>query len=94
MKARFWLGETVRTRFTFKDGETSAPVTPSGVVVRARKPDASTATYSATVTGNVAVADIPTDQAGEWWVRATATSPSAAAEEVTFTVKPTNVPSA
>lgn len=92
MSARFWIGETVRVTFTFTDPTTGLPVAPGGVVVRARKPDATTGTYSASVLANIATADIAADQAGDWWVRATATTPSASAVEITFSVLATRVP--
>ncbi len=91
MTTRFWIGETVRARFVFTDPDTGGTVTPSGVVVRARKPNGMIVSYAASVSGNTAIADIPTDVAGDWWVRATATSPSPAAEEVMFTVVQTNI---
>lgn len=89
---RLWIGETVTATFTFTDPLTGAAVTPTGVTARARKPDGTTITPSASVAGNVATVSVPADLAGDWWLRCTATGPSASAEEVMFTVIATNVP--
>jgi hypothetical protein len=89
---RLWIGETVTVTFTFTDPVTGAAVTPTGVTARARKPDGTTTTPSASVAGNVATVSVPADQSGNWWLRCTATGPSPSAEEVMFAVIGTNVP--
>lgn len=88
---QFVPGETVRVRVSFTD-EADAPVTVSGVAFSVRNP-AGTVTNSAAVqvTPSTYYTDVPASVAGDWAVRATASSPTGSAVEVQFTVTPSLV---
>lgn len=88
---QFFPGETVRVRVSFTD-EADAAVAVSGVAFSFRAPDG-TVTASAAVQVNASTyyTDVPASVAGDYAVRATASSPTASAVEVQFTVAPSLV---
>lgn len=88
---QFVPGETVRVRVTFAD-EADAAVPVTGVGFSVRNP-AGTVTASAAVqeTPSRYHTDVVVNAAGDWAVRATASSPSSSAVEVQFSVAPSLV---
>jgi nitrogen fixation protein FixH len=89
---RYWLGETLSLALAFTD-DAGAAVAATGVAVSAKKPGGSTASASVTSGGGTGLftADVALDEAGDWWLRATCTGPSAAAVETRVTVLASNV---
>lgn len=87
----YWLGETVRLRVTFTD-EAGAALAVSGAAMAVKKPGGSTASVALTGDGDGKFyGDVPTDEAGTWFARATCSSPAGAAVEAQFTVRASNV---
>ena len=88
---QFFPGETVRIRVTFAD-EADAAVPVTGVAFSVRNP-AGTVAASAAVqeTSSRYYTDVVVNAAGDWAVRATASSPSSSAVEVQFSVAPSLV---
>ena len=83
---QFFPGETVRIRVTFAD-DADAAVAVSGVGFSVRNP-AGTVSASAAVqeTASSYYTDVVVNAAGDWAVRATASTPSSSAVEVQFSV--------
>ena len=88
---QFVPGETVRVRVSFTD-EADAAVAVSGVGFSVRSPSgAVTASAAVQVSANTYYTDVAASVAGDWAVRATASTPSSSAVEVQFTVTPSLV---
>jgi nitrogen fixation protein FixH len=88
---QFVPGETVRVRVSFTN-EADAPIAVAGVAFSVRNP-AGTVTASAAVQIDASTyyTDVAASVAGDWAVRATASSPTGSAVEVQFTVTPSLV---
>lgn len=88
---QFFPGETVRIRVTFADAADAA-VSVSGVGFSVRNPTGTVAA-SAVVqeTASSYYTDVVVNAAGDWAVRATASTPSSSAVEVQFSVVPSIV---
>lgn len=88
---QFFPGETVRVRVSFTD-EADAAIAVTGVAFSVRTPaGAVTASAAVQVNANTYYTDVAASVAGDWAVRATASTPSSSAVEVQFTVTPSLV---
>lgn len=88
----YWFGETVRIRVAFTD-DASAAADVAGAEMKAKAPDGTVTVIPLEGDGGTGLyrGDIVADQAGNWHVRATCATPSAAAAEAAFTVAASSV---
>lgn len=87
----YFLGQTVRIRPRFTDAA-GAAIAATGVQVRVRRPDGTSATPALVTDSEGQYADIITDLSGAWWVRVSCVGPVPAAYEEPFQIRPTKVP--
>lgn len=91
---RFQLDTTQRFWCDFTHQETDAAVNVSTVRFRVRRPDGSIVVYTPSTdsaASGIWYLDLGLDQPGSWVVRATCTSPGAAADEIAVRVLPSSV---